>query len=56
MTTYFVTFHYTVAVEANDQERADELAWEQFAEHLPTISAGDFVSSEPEPLWWEEIA
>ena len=50
MTTYYVTFHYTVGVDAADQETADEQAWTVFAEALPTLTPGDFVSSEPDEI------
>lgn len=50
MTTYYVTFHYTVGVDATNQDTADEQAWTVFADALPTLTAGDFVSSEPEEI------
>ena len=54
MNTYYVTFHYTVEVQADDHEQADTLAWQTFADSFGQVSAGDFVSSEPEEMWWKE--
>ena len=54
MKTYYVTFHYTLEVRAETQEKADALAWKGFAENIDSISAGDFVSSEPEEMWRAE--
>jgi hypothetical protein len=56
MKEYYVTFHYTIGVQAEDQEQADALAWEDFTENFGALSVGDFVSSEPEQQWWEEKA
>lgn len=54
MKNYFVTFHYTVQVRADDQERADEKAWEVFAQDLPGLRACDFCADEPEVQWWDD--
>lgn len=56
MKTYYVTFHYTVEVQAEDQEQADTLSWQMFADSFRGLSLGDFVSSEPEEMWWAETA
>ena len=54
--TFYVTFHYTVEVQAEDQEQADDLAWSDFSQNFDVLSVGAFVSSEPEEQWWEETA
>lgn len=56
MKNYYVTFHYTVEVQAEDQEQADGLAWADFTGNFDVLSVGDFVSSEPQEQWWEATA
>lgn len=36
MKTYKVVFHYSVEVEAGDDEQAEDLAWDLFVEDDPT--------------------
>jgi hypothetical protein len=50
MNHYTVTFHYTIEVEATDQEQADSLAWDDFANDFSFMKPGDFVSLEPDEV------
>lgn len=52
MKNYFVTFHYTVQVQADDDEQAFDNAWAEFARTLPDLTASDFATGE----WAEEAA
>lgn len=47
MKTYNVTFHYTVTVEADDWEQAEDRAWVVFLEEA---SHSDFVNGDPEEI------
>lgn len=48
MKNYYVTFEYTLEVEADDQQQAHDLAWSDWINNWGTVSPVDFVSSEPE--------
>lgn len=50
MKEYYVTFHYTVKVQAEDGEQAFDNAWAEFARTLPDLTASDFSTGE----WAEE--
>jgi hypothetical protein len=49
---FYVTFHYTVQVQADDDEQAFDNAWAEFALTLPDLTASDFSTGE----WAQEAA
>lgn len=49
---FYVTFHYTVQVQAEDDEQAFDNAWAEFARTFPDLTATDFWTGE----WAEEAA
>lgn len=42
MTKYNVVFHYSVEVEAQDEDTAENMAWKEFGQSDPT-NMDDFV-------------
>lgn len=54
-TKHMVYFTYTVVVDAETDEEAEDLAYEEFAKTLASgLSAGDFAISDAEDVsdWW----
>lgn len=51
MTTYHVTFEYTIEVEADSEEQADSLAWSDWVGNFGSVAPTDFIAGEP----WEVV-
>lgn len=58
MQEYNVVFHYSVRVEADSEESAEDMAWIEFGNADPT-NAKDFactVEEIDEPTYWSDLA
>lgn len=56
-TKYMVYFTYTIVVDSEDYETAEDLAHDEFAKTLAGgLSAGDFAISDAEDVsdWWRD--
>lgn len=52
MKNYLVSFTYTVSVEADNEEQADDLGYDEFRKQLPTLGAGEFAQHDAEERTW----